>query len=347
MKKRRKSGRVTLSDVAREAGVSPITVSRALRSPGMVSKEVVKRIEQVVGDLGYVPDPAARALASQRTDVIGVIIPSVTNNVFSDVMRGIYARVEETNYRIQLGNSRYSQKEEEKLLQTFVSQRPAGLMVSGIDQSDEARQILEDVACPVVQIMETGPDPVDMMVGFSHRDAARAAAEHLIAKGYERIGFIGARMDPRTARRLEGYREALRAAGRYDEGLERTTAQRSTVTLGSGMLLELKAGRPDLDAVLCNNDDLALGALFACQRQGISVPDEFGICGFNDLEMMAASCPSITSVRTYREEMGVRGTDMLIQAIEGGRSAEANVDLGFDVIARESTARREQGGEKG
>lgn len=340
MKKRRKSGRVTLSDVARKAGVSPITVSRALRSPDMVSKDVVRRVERVVGELGYVPDPAARALASQRTDVIGVIIPSVTNNVFSDVMRGIYRCVEETNYRVQLGNSRYSQKEEEKLLQTFASQRPAALMVSGIDQSHEARLLLENVSCPVVQIMETGPDPVDMMVGFSHRDAAKAAAEHLIAQGYERIGFIGARMDPRTARRLEGYRDALRAVSRHDEGLVRTTMQRSTVTLGSEMLLELKAARPDLDAVLCNNDDLALGALFACQRKGIAVPDDFGICGFNDLEMMAAACPSITSVRTYREEMGMRATGMLIRAIEGDRPNEAKVDLGFEVIARESTARQ-------
>ncbi|MXN64894.1 LacI family DNA-binding transcriptional regulator [Stappia sp. GBMRC 2046] len=340
MNKRRKSGRVTLSDVARKAGVSPITVSRALRNPDMVSSDVVKRVQQVVGELGYVPDPAARALASQRTDVIGVIIPSVTNNVFSDVMRGIYACVEETNYRVQLGNSRYSEREEEKLLQTFISQRPAGLMISGIDQSHAARLLLESVSCPVVQIMETGPDPVDMMVGFSHRDAARTATEHLIAQGYERIGFIGARMDPRTARRLEGYGDALRAAGRYDKGLVRTTRQRSTVTLGSEMLLELKAARPDLDAVLCNNDDLALGALFACRRQGIDVPGELGICGFNDLEMMAAACPSITSVRTCREEMGERATGMLIRAIEGERPAETAVDLGFEVIARESTARR-------
>ncbi|MCT7373776.1 LacI family DNA-binding transcriptional regulator [Chelativorans salis] len=339
MRKPRRSGKVTLSDVAAAADVSAITVSRALRNPSVVSDDALARIEKAVADLGYVPNLAAQALASKRTNVIGALIPSVTNNVFSDVLRGIYDAIHGTRFQLQLGNTRYSAMEEEKLLLTFLSQRPAGLIVSGIDQSRTARTLLETADCPVVQIMETGPDPVDMMVGFSHLDAARAAVEHLIAAGYSRIAFLGARMDPRTQRRLQGYRQALEQAGLHDESLVVTTPQSSSISLGAHLLGDLLARRPDADAVFCNNDDIALGTLFEAQRRRIPIPGALGICGFNDLEMMQTAWPSLTSVRTHRSGMGQDAVAMLISAIEGRRPDNPVVDLGFEVMARESTRR--------
>lgn len=345
MKKTKKYRKITLSDVATMANVSAVTVSRALRNPSQVSQETLKRIEAAVTELGYVPDFAAQALASRRTSVIGALIPSVTNNVFSDVLRGIYDAVGGSRYQLQLGNTRYSALEEEKLLRTFLSQRPAGLVISGIDQSSAARILLESADCPVVQIMETGSDPLDMMVGFSHRQAARVAVEHLLEQGYSRIAFLGARMDPRTQRRLQGYRDALEAAGLSeagfsDEGLVSTTPQASSVSLGSRLMADLLARRPDADAVFCNNDDIALGALFELQRRRVAIPGDFGVCGFNDLEMMEAAYPALTSVRTYRERMGTEAIAMLIAAIEGNRPQNPIVDLGFEIMKRESTARK-------
>ena len=208
-----------------------------------------------------------------------------------------------------------------------------------MDQTPAARQMLEAAECPVVQIMETGPDPVDMMVGFSHRDAARAAVEHLVAAGYARIGFLGARMDPRTQRRLQGYRDAIEGTGAVDEGLIVTTLQASSVTLGGHLFGELVGRRPNVEAVFCNNDDIALGTLFEAQRRNIAVPAQLGICGFNDLEMMAATVPPLSSVVTHRGRMGEDCVAMLIEAIEGRRPARPVVDLGFQVVARESTQR--------
>lgn len=343
MKKRRKSGKVTIADVADAVGVSAITVSRVLREPGKVSPAVVAQVQQAVEDLGYVPDPAARALASCRTDVIGVLIPSVTNNVFADVMRGIYSAVENTRFHVQLGNTRYSALEEEKLLRIFLSQNPAGLVVTGIDQTPAARELLEGASCPIVQIMEIGEAPIDMMVGFSHRDAAFAATQHLAQKGYRKLGFIGARMDPRTQRRYEGFREAASQAGVFDQSRVVTTTKTSSVALGCELVSELFSRAPDADAVFCNNDDLALGALFQCQRMLIDVPGKFGICGFNDLEMMAVAHPPLTSVLTYRHDMGARATDMLIKAIEGRREQRI-VDLGFRLMPRQSSAKSRRGG---
>ena len=330
--------KIKLSDVAEAVGVSAITVSRVLRKPELVSEAVRLRVTEAVARLGYVPDPAARALASARTDVLGILIPSVTNNVFSAVLRGIYDRVEGLPFHIQLGNTRYSVMEEERLLGVFSRQRPAGLIVTGRDQSARSAALLRQVDCPIVQIMELGDEPIDMMVGFSHRDAGRAATRHLVERGYRRIGFLGARMDPRTQRRLEGYGEALKEAGLFDERRVVTTPRASTVTLGCELLGELLSRAPDVDAVFCNNDDLAVGVLFECQRRRIAVPDDLGICGFNDLEMTAVANPPLTSVRTHREAMGRRAIEMLIAGVSGEPIDTPIVDLGYEVVARQSTA---------
>src|SRR5215472_1141598 len=166
-RKRTKPGKVRLAEVASLAGVSPITASRFFRTPEALSIAKRVRVESAAKELGYVPNLAARALASQRTEVIGVLIPSLTNNVFSDVLRGIYDVLDGSRYSIQLANTRYSILQEERLLRLFLAQKPAGLIVTGIDQTTESRAMLEAVDCPLVQIMELGPSPVDMMIGFS------------------------------------------------------------------------------------------------------------------------------------------------------------------------------------
>lgn len=339
-RKRTKSGKIRLTEVAKLAGVSQITASRFFRNPEALSIGKRERVESAAKELGYVPNLAARALASQRTEVIGVLIPSLTNNVFADVLRGIYDASENSRYSIQFVNTRYSILQEEKLLRLFQAQMPAGLIVTGINQTPESRTVMESMNCPIVQIMEIGPDPVDMMVGFSHYDASFAAITHLIQRGYKRIGFLGARMDPRVQRRLEGYRDAMKAASLFDPRLMITTPVPTAVTRGGTLFGDLLGSAPDIDSVFCVNDDLALGVLFECQRRQISVPEDIAIVGFNDLEFMASTVPPLTSVRTNRYEMGKSAVTMVTSAIEGQRPAEPIVDLGFELMARQSSAVR-------
>jgi LacI family gluconate utilization system Gnt-I transcriptional repressor len=339
-RKRAKSGEIRLTEVAKLAGVSPITASRFFRNPQALSLSKRERVASAAKELGYVPNLAARALASQRTEVIGVLIPSLTNNVFSDVLRGIYDGAEGSRYSIQLANTRYSILQEEKLLRLFQAQKPAGLIVTGIDQTAESRSVMEAMNCPIAQIMEIGPDPVDMMVGFSHYDAAFAAVSHLIAQGFRRIGFLGAQMDPRVQRRLQGYRDAMKAASLFDPRTIVTTPVPTTVTLGGTLLADLLSRTPDVEAVISVNDDLALGVLFECQRRHISVPDDMAIVGFNDLEFMASAVPSLTSVRTNRYEMGRRAVTMVTAAIDGNHPPEPVVDLGFELMVRQSSSAR-------
>ena len=339
-RKRTKPGKIRLTEVAELAGVSPITASRFFRNPEALSIGKRVRVESAAKELGYVPNLAARALASQRTEVIGVLIPSLTNNVFSDVLRGIYDALDASRYSIQLANTRYSILQEEKLLRLFLAQKPAGLIVTGIDQTPESRSIMELVDCPIVQIMETGPDPIDMMIGFSHAEACRAAISHLFAQGCRRIGFLGARMDPRVQRRFDGYLSTMKEASLHDPRLVVTTPLPTSVTLGGALLADLLAKAPDTDAVFCANDDLALGVLFECRRRQISVPEQMAIVGFNDLEFMASAVPTLSSVRTNRYEMGSEAAMMVIEAIEGRRPEKPVVDLGFKVMERQSSARR-------
>ena len=336
---RKSPPRVTLEDVARRAQTSTITVSRALRRPGMVSEKLRERIAKAVTELGYVPDPAASALASRRSNVIGVLIPSVTNSVFAEVLSGLYDTIAGKPFNAQLGNTRYAPETEDELIRVFLSQRPAGLVVTGIDQSPVSRALLAAADCPVVQIMELGETPTDMMVGFSHRDAARTATDHLIERGYKFPAFIGARMDPRSERRLQGFRDAIAAADIAEGDRVVTTPTPSSVTLGETLLAELLAQAPETDAILCNNDDLALGVQFAAHRRGIVIGPELGLCGFNDIEVMEAAHPSITSVRTFRREMGRLAIDMLMARIEG-KDVDENVrDLGYQLMPRDSTMR--------
>lgn len=339
-----KNSSLTLKDVAREAGVSAITASRALRTPDIVSPDTRARVEAAVEALGYVPNPAAQALASARSRVLGVIIPSVTNQIFADFMAGVMDTAEGGPFEPQFANTRYKAQREVELLRLFATQRPAGIIVTGIDQSPEARLLLEQMGCPVVQVLEHGADPIDMMIGCDQTEAGRCAVRHLVDQGYRRIGFLGARMDPRAQRRLAGYRDVLASAGIDDPLLVVTTPQPSSASLGGRLMADLLATAPDVDAVFCNNDDVALGALFECQRRGIRVPSQIGIVGFNDLDVVSVSVPSITSVRTHRYEMGVEAVRMIGAALENDRPETAVINQGFSLMVRQSTQRQESVG---
>ncbi|MCC5960749.1 MAG: LacI family DNA-binding transcriptional regulator [Rhodobacteraceae bacterium] len=333
-----------LSDVAQHANVSVVTVSRALRQPELVSQDTLDKVSEAVKALGYVPNPAAQALASARSRLIGVVIPSLTNQIFAELLRGVMDGVEGTTYTPQFVNTRYKLSREEDLLRVFATQRPAGMIVAGIDQSAAARRLLEQMGCPVVQVMETDSDPVDMAIGCDQRDAGRAAVRHLIEQGYRRIGFLGARMDPRAQRRLAGYNDVMSAHGLSDDALVVTTSHPSAYSVGGQLMADLLASAPDADAVFCNNDDVALGALFECQRRGLRVPEQMGIVGFNDLDVVSCSVPTITSVRTHRYETGLKAVNMIIDQINGSPPEHRIIDAGYDLRIRSSTSRQQKGG---
>ena len=181
---------------------------------------------------------------------------------------------------------------------------------------------------------------MDMMVGFSHFDGGRTAAEHMIEMGYRRIGFIGARMDPRSQRRLAGYRAAMEAAGLFDTRLVTTTLAPSSVTLGRDLFRDALARAPTLDGVFCNNDDIALGVLFECHRASIAVPKTIGITGFNDLDMMQVAFPSVTSVRTTLQTASRRSQWRSRPLPDSGRNTGSSTSVSSSSAERAPHAER-------
>lgn len=329
---------ITLKDVAAKAGVSAITVSRVINQPEKVSEPLRQRVQAVIDALGYIPNQFASSLASAKSHVIGVVIPSLSNIVFNEVLRGVYKVAGKSGYKVLLADTHYSPLEEEKMVRTLLSQTPQGMIVTGGDQTRACRTMLEKAQIPVVQIMELLGDPIDMNIGFSHWQAGYDIVNQLLASGYAQIGFIGARMDPRVQQRMQGYKAAMEQAGKSWQGLLMTTPEPSSIELGGELLKSLLAETDGaLDAVFCCNDDLALGALFESQRMNIRVPTQLAICGFNDIEASQFVNPSLTSVRTPRYEMGVTATEMIVRVLAGEDIKEKTINTGFELKLRDST----------
>lgn len=332
----RASGRVTLAEVAARAGVGTMTASRAISQPDKVSPALRARVDQAVAELGYVPNRAARALASAQSKVIVVLVPSLSNAVFTEVLAGIQDALEADGYQILIGNTRYSDAEEEKLLGTYLQSDPDGVLLSGLTHSKRVTALLASSKLPVVSMMDLAHSPNVLSVGFSQEQAGYTMTRYLLGKGRRRIGYMGAQRDERTLKRAEGYRRALQEAGCYDPQLETIVADPSTVALGAELLGRMLSVTPDCDAIFCCNDDLAQGAIFQCQRRGIAVPDRLAICGFNDLPVSAWMNPSLTTIATPRYRVGFEAARLLRAVIQGDKPDATRIDLGFTLMARES-----------
>ncbi|MDR0216638.1 MAG: LacI family DNA-binding transcriptional regulator [Comamonas sp.] len=336
----RASGRVTLSDVAEAAGVSSMTVSRALRGERRVAPALVEKVREVAASLGYVPDLAARALASQKSTQVLVLIPMLSNTLFVDVIEAVHKVLFAQGYHMLIGVTHYDPQEEEQLLRAYLPMRPAGLLLTGFDHSEAAQQLLAANPVPRVHLMELREQamPADnYCVGFSQTAAGAEMTRHLLDQGYRRIAFCGAQLDARVMQRLEGYRTVLKQEGLYEPGLEMLNPERSSLALGARQFEALIRSESAVDAIFFCNDDIAQGALLEAARMGIKVPEQVAIAGFNDLPGSDQMVPPLTTIRTPRDEVGERAANMLLQLLDGKAVKEPCVDLGFRLLPRAST----------
>lgn len=333
----RASGRVTLADVAGIAGVSPITVSRALRGERAVDPALVARVKAAAERLGYVPDPAARALASRHSTHVALLIPLLSNGLFVDLLEGVQRTLRRAGYQTLIGLTHYDSSEEEQLLREQLLHRPAGLLVTGLEQNDTTRALIRHSGVPCVHLMESADAAGLHSVGFSQHDAAAEMTRHLLGRGRRRIAFAAAQLDPRTLQRLEGWRTEMRAAGLHAPTLEWLNPSPSSPALGSVMFEQIMAQRPPVDAIFFCNDDLAHGALLAALRHGIAVPKRVAIAGFNDLTGSEQMVPTLSTVRTPRLAIGTAAAEMLLGLMRGEAPPSRCLDLGYELVVRKST----------
>jgi LacI family transcriptional regulator, gluconate utilization system Gnt-I transcriptional repressor len=336
---RRTTGRITLSDVARAAGVSTSTASRALRGERAVAPDLIAQVQAAAQRLAYVPDPAARALASRRSDHVAVLLPLLSNTLFVDLLEAAQKALRSQGYQTLMGVTHYDRQEEEQLLRELLLHRPAGVLITGRDHSPASLELIAGSGVPCVHLMDladaSGPQ-LSYSVGFDQAQAGAELTGHLLRKGYRRVAFAAAQLDARVMQRMSGWRRALQAAGLYDPTLEWLNPAASSLALGGQMFEQIVQQRPAVDAIFFCNDDLAHGALLCALRRGIRVPEQVAIVGFNDLTGSDQTLPPLTTVRTPRARIGEAAAQMLLGLIKGQAPEQARLDLGFELIERGS-----------
>ena len=323
--------------------MSPITVSRALRKPGAVSPELRQRIDAAVHKLAYVPNLAASRLASSRSHSVGVIVPTLYNVIFAEYLSALHDVFLDSGFHVVVVNSRYSADEEEQAIRTLLGQHVEAIIIVGVDHTAMARRHLLQSKVPVIETFELTDDPIDINIGLSQSRAGYDATKFLIDLGHRRIGFVVGNLDVRAAARLSGYQQAMNEAGLSYEGLLAQKPQHSCIALGSSIMGDLVEHGNIPEALFCIDDNLALGALMKCRQLGLRIGEEISILGFHDLEFAAFASPSLSTVATYRHELGKLAAETVIKLISGNASRMSKqIDLGYEIIARQSTGKKQR-----
>nr|BAT27164.1 transcriptional regulator, LacI family [Aureimonas frigidaquae] len=296
---------VTLQDVSLEAGVGASTVSRVVRKKGSVSPPTRDRVMAAIQKLGYVPNRLAGGLASAGSNLVGIVIPSLHNVVFPDLLQGVTRQLDQTGHQAVIAVTDYSKEREEALIASMLAWRPAALMVVGLDHTPGTRRMLAASHIRIAELLDLDGEGIDIVIGFSHAQAGRESARHLLSRGYRRIAFIGRDFanDTRSGKRCEGFRSVLRAEGLDFVAIEQLEGESSTEAgrAAAGRLIER---HPSIDAFFCSNDDYAVGALFHCMAKGIAVPGRLGIMGCNGLDIGRSAPLPLTTLLTPRVEVG-------------------------------------------
>lgn len=296
---------LTLRDVSDACGVSEMTVSRVLRNRGDVSSATRARVLAAAKELGYVPNKIAGALASSRVNLVAVIIPSLSNMVFPEVLTGISEVLDDTELQPVVGVTNYLPEREEKVLYEMLSWRPSGVIIAGLEHTDAARAMLRAADIPIVEIMDVDGQPVDANVGISHRRAGRKMAQAIAAQGYRRIGFLGTKMplDHRARKRFEGFTEALAKAG-IEMADQEFYSGGSALAKGREMTAAILKRTPDLDFLYYSNDMIGAGGLLYLLERGIDVPGQIGLAGFNGVELLDGLPLRLATMDAERLEIG-------------------------------------------
>ena len=332
---RRGSGAITLRDVAKLAGVAPITASRAVNTPEQVSADVLKKVLDAVQHTGYVPNRMAGGLASSRSRLIAAVVPSTVMSVFMETIESLNGGLFDAGYQLMLGQSGYSSAHEELLLEAVIGRRPDGIFLTGILPPGKSRTRLLASGIPVVETWDLTPTPIDMLIGFSHSDIGREVANFLLNKGRKRLALVRAD-DERAGRRATAFAEAVSLHGHQNVFVVNVGDSRSLKS-GREAMVRILHDAPDVDAIFCSSDLLALGVMTEARAQGVAVPERVAIVGFGDVPFLSDMVPSLSTVRINGADIGRQAARFLIDRAEGRAVDPRVVDVGFAIIERDTT----------
>lgn len=337
-------GSARMTDVARAAGVSLVTVSRAINHPDQVSSKTRTAVRQAIEQLGYVPNLMAGSLASNRSCIIAAIVPTISNLIFAESIGTLSETLKSGGYQLLIGQTNYNRSEEHKLVDAFLGRRVDGLVLMGNIQDTYSRESgsvkpnaltekLLRARIPIVQMWDLIPTPIDMQVGYSNLEAGRRAGSYLTDKGHRIVGFMGAD-EARSHARLEGLKAVIvERGGKVLASMMTAPAGIETADIQLGRLLQQDS---NLQAVFCNNDLLAAGVLFACRKRGIQVPQQIAVMGLGDMPIAEAAYPKLTTLRVEPRKMGEMAASLMMNRLSGKPMPSLSHDIGIEVVSRDS-----------
>lgn len=331
------TSRVTMADVAREAGVSLMTVSRVVNDKGEISQATRQRVLQIIEQLGYRPSAIARGLATQRTGTLGLVVPDIANPFFSDLARGAEDKAYAAGYNIFLCNTKEDPQREMSTLESLAEKRVDGLLVCGSRLGDDSLRAALSHHPIVVLINRQLPDcDLAGTVCVDEVAGGRLATEHLLQSGHRAVGFLAGPPASHSGRlRAVGYRAALDAAGlSYHKHWERCCP--SNVSGGREIARGLLTEQAELTALFCYNDLVAVGALQACTDLGRDVPGDVAIVGFDDIFLAALVTPPLTTCRTPRYDLGIQAMEVLLDRIDGCLNGCEDIVFQPELVVRAS-----------
>ena len=310
----------TLRDVARRAGFSEMTVSRVLRNSGYTAPATRERVLRAASEIGYVPNRVAGSLARQRTNLVGVLVPSMTNQVYPEVLSGVAKGLEGASLQPVFGVTGYAPRVEEGLIRDMISWRPSGIAVAGLRHTAAAREMLRSTSIPVAEMMDTDGRVVEFAVGLSHRRAGGIVAEHLVKRGYRSIAYVAHnfKFDFTARKRFKAFANVLNESGL---ALVKAVIGRepSSALLGRRLTSDLLGGAERIDAIYYSNDDMAVGGLMHCLARGIRVPDTVALCGYSGFSLSYALPVQLTTVISPRFEIGREAARYIVDRMGGSR----------------------------
>lgn len=307
----------TMKDVAKAAGVSVMTVSRAFKQDASVGEKTRKTIQETAETLGYVFDSTAANLRSQRSNFVAVTIPSLNNANFAATVEALTAGLSQAGYQVLLGHTNYDIHREEELIAEFLRRRPEAIVVTGGRHTDKARKMLATSGVPVVETWDLPNDPIGHVVGFSNVDVVRPLVEHVVAQGHHKIGFIGGDTDSDT-RGIDRRAGFVQAMQRHDLDADRlfgSGAPQEPMRDGAVAMADLLDRMPDTQAVICVSDLVAFGALSECQRRGIKVPDDIAVVGFGAYDISEACVPNLTTIDPDPKGIGSLTAKLVVEMV--------------------------------
>ncbi|WP_298972924.1 LacI family DNA-binding transcriptional regulator [uncultured Roseobacter sp.] len=331
--------RTTLADVAVRAGVSQMTASKVLRGTGSISEETRKRVKQAASDLGYVPNLFAGSLSSRSSNIVAVVLPSINDAVFGEVVAGINDVLRPEGYVTFIGESHLNPESEEKIIQTVLSMQPAGIILTGgIHRTAKAGQLLKSWACPIIQIWDEEDQHYDGCIAPDHAKAGRLTAQHFIDRGVRRPAYIGAelRKDICAARRFETFKQTICEAGlQLTEVIDQELPRQPEA--GRTLVADLMRRQADTDAIYFLNDAMATGGLSWLHEASFSVPEQVAVAAFNGTSLAHAIRTRLTTVPIERLKLGQVAAKTLLEAIDT-RSTDKKREVFHVELSRGNTS---------